>query len=71
MICKDDAENDNDDKNGDVIVLLPVGVRKSLTFPSSITCDEREQLLFPTNPPSVITSREPKTKQENENVDEY
>ena len=50
---KDHTENDNDDNNCDVIVLLSVGVRKSLTFPSSITLDEREQLLFPTNPPPL------------------
>ena len=35
------------------IVLLLVGVMKSLTFPSSITLDEREQLLFPTNLPPL------------------
>ena len=50
---KDHTENDNDDNNCDAIVLLQVGVRKSLTFPSSITLDEREQLLFPTNPPPL------------------
>ena len=57
---KDHTENDNDDNNCDVIVLLPVGVRKSLTFPSSITLDEREQLLFPTNlPPLWLQAENP------------